>query len=477
MKSQIKSPKSKIAFCFLLSAFCLLPLTLVAQNNEVMEEPVKTEIEQLQDQIENNASEIKKLKKFKVSGYVQAQFEVGQEFAQTKVGTAVAGNSVSTSSNTFNNTKDGKYDAETKTSNSDNFFRFGIRRGRIKFTYEETFGQAVFQLDITEKGVGFKDVYFKVSEPWLKIFSLTAGIFDRPFGDEIGYSSSRRESPERTVLHQELFPDDKDLGAMATIAGSKGSVVDGLKLEGGAFCGNGIAIPDNGKMDFIGRLRYDKKWSNITFGVGASMYLGHVRNRDTMNYTIQKNDEGVYAWKGEKVDPFKKNPRQYFGFDAQFAAQSSWGISNIRAEVVWGTQTSSSSRIRSPRQDFMQFANNFNYVRNFWGAHLYFIQDIYKTPLTVVLKYAYMNPNTKISAEEIKNKVDLPYNYLGFGLLVRCTANLRLMCYYDMPFNSTKNGFEPPKEDAKPAANFNHVLDYTNHVKEGVFTCRLQYKF
>jgi len=435
-----------------------------AQTNEVMAEPEKTELEIIQDQVESNTSEIKKLKKFKVSGYVQGQFEVGQEFASTKVGST---------SNTFNNTKDGgAYDAETKTSKNDMFFRFGIRRGRIKFAWEETWGTAVFQLDITEKGVSFKDVYFKVSEPWLKIASLTVGIFDRPFGDEIGYSSSRRESPERTVLHQELFPDERDLGAMITLAGPKGSVVDGLKLEGGAFCGNGIAIPDNGKMDFIGRLRYDKKWSNVAFGVGTSMYLGHVRNRDTMEFRI--NDG---KWEGTKVDPFGKLPRRYFGFDAQFSVQSSWGISNIRAEVVWGTQTSSSSRIRSPRGDFMQYANNFNYVRNFWGAHVYFVQDIYKTPLTVVLKYAYMDPNTKIAEKEIKSKVDLPYNYLGFGLLVRCTANLRLMCYYDMPFNSTNNGFTAPTPDAKPNANFNNVLDYTNHVKEGVFTCRLQYKF
>jgi hypothetical protein len=196
-----------------------------------------------------------------------------------------------------------------------------------------------------------------------------------------------------------------------------------------------------------------------------------------MLYKIQKDDEGIYKWKGEKVDPFGKNPRRYFGFDAQFSAQTSWGISNVRAEVVWGTQTSSSSRIRSPRGDFMQYANDFNYIRKFWGAHVYFVQDIYKTPLSVVLKYSHMTPNTEMSEKARKAKVELPYDYLGFGLLVRCTSYMRLMCYYDMPFNSTKNGFEEPKEDAKPGVGYNNVLDYTNHVKEGVFTCRLQFKF
>jgi hypothetical protein len=469
----------KVLLSTLIGALALCYMnTLQAQNNEVMEEPVKTELEELKDQVENNAGEIKKLKKFKVSGYIQAQFEVGQEFAQTKVGTAVSGSSISTSSNTFNNTKDGKYTFDEEkgygTSNTNSFFRFGIRRGRIKFSYEETWGAAVLQLDITERGVGFKDAYFKISEPWIKVFSLTAGIFDRPFGDEIGYSSSRRESPERTVLHQELFPDERDLGAMVTIATPKGSIVEGLKLDAGAFCGNGIAVPDNGKIDFIGHLKYDKKCSNINFGIGASMYLGHVRNRDTVQWKIT---DGKWISDTSIHNRYKKNPRRYFGFDAQFAAQTSWGITNIRAEVVWGTQSSTSNRIRSPRQDFMQYANNFNYVRNFWGAHIYFVQDIYKTPLTVVLKYAYMSPNTKIKNSEIRNKVDLPYHYLGFGLLVRCTSYLRLMCYYDMPFNATKNGFEIPTEDAIPNAGFNHVQDFTKHVKEGVFTCRLQYKF
>jgi len=449
----------------------------------------KTELEDLQDQVENNANEIKRLKKFKVSGYVQAQFEIGQEFATSnKVGL-----------NRFDNTRDGNYEFDEEKgygmSDRDYFFRFGVRRGRIKFTWEETFGQAVFQLDITEKGVSFKDVYFKVSEPWLKMFSLTAGIFDRPFGNEIEYSSSRRESPERTILHQELFPDERDLGAMITIAAPKGTPVEGLKLEGGAFCGNGIAVPDNGKMDFIGRFRYDKKWSKVTFGIGTSMYYGSVRNRTDKLFTIQeiemeKDGETILVngWKSDSVAMFGKNPRQYFGFDAQFAVQSSWGITNIRTEVVWGTQTSSSNRIRSPRGDFMQYANDFNHIRKFWGAHAYFVQDIYKTPLSIVLKYAYMNPNTEMSDDARKAKVELPYSYLGFGLLVRCTSNLRLMLYYDMPFNSTKNGFTPPniegsdsfdpdKPVAKPGAGYNHVADYTQRVKESMFTCRLQFRF
>ena len=461
-------------------AYCYMN-TVQAQNNPPMEEPVKTELETIQDQVENNAGEIKKLKKFKVSGYIQGQFEVGQEFASTKVGSPTS----------FDNTRDGKYEFDEEKgygqSNTDYFFRFGIRRGRIKLAWEETWGTAVFQLDLTEKGIAFKDVYFKVSEPWLNIASLTVGIFDRPFGDEIGYSSSRRESPERTILFQKLFPDERDLGAMITLAAPKGTPVEGLKLDIGAFCGNGITLPDNGKMDFIGHLKYDKKWSKVTFGIGASMYHGSVRNRTDKLYTIQLDEtDDLYKWKSDSVGIYGKNVRQYFGFDAQFSAQSSWGITNLRGEILWGTQPSQKGDLTSPKWNLfqsgssaLQYAQDFNYIRNFFGAHVYFVQDIYKTPLTVVLKYAFMNPNTKISKKAIDNKTDLTYNYLGFGLLVRCTSNLRLMCFYEIPMNEKVGAEDPlaPKADAKPSAGKNHVQDWTNHVKEGVFTCRLQYKF
>jgi hypothetical protein len=447
--------KNKILATMLV--FCVSFSAFAQSETTPQEEPVKTEFEILKDEVENISGDIKKLKKFKVSGYIQGQFEVGQEFASTKVGSPTS----------YDNTRDGK---------SGDFFRFGIRRGRIKLSWEDTWGSAVFQLDLTEKGIGFKDVYFKVSEPWLKVASLTVGIFDRPFGDEISYSSSRRESPERTILFQKLFPDERDLGVMVTLAGPKNSKLDGLKLDAGAFCGNGITLPDNGKMDFIGHLKYDKKWSNIAFGVGASMYYGTVRNRDTMLYTVKEG-----KWASEQVEPRLKNVRQYYGFDAQFSAHSSWGMTNIRGEVLWGTQPSTNGDLSSPKwnlfqtgSSLLQYAADYKRIRKFWGTHAYFVQDIYKTPLTLVLKYAYMNPNSQLKRDEIINKTDLPYHYFGAGLLVKCTSNLRLMCFYELPINTTKNNI-PIAE--KPSSGKNNVPNYQKHVEEGVFNCRLQFKF
>ena len=416
-----------------------------------LEEPVKTETEKMREDVDNSLIDIKKLKKLKISGYIQAQYELAEQFGSTKVG----------GTNAYQADRDPK---------SGNFSRFGIRRGRIKVAWEENFGSAVFQLDITEKGVGFKDAYLKMSEPWLKIFSFTAGIFDRPFGDEISYSSSKRESPERSRIFQDLFPDERDLGMMLTIAGPKDSKVDGLKLDAGLFCGNGIRLPDNSKMDFIGHLKYDKKWSNIAFGIGASMYYGTTNNADTLLYRVQNiNDEWI--WKQEDVEVNRLNIRQYYGIDAQFSVFSSWGTTNIRGEYLFGTQPSKSGSFGSPKSDTYVATAPFNYIRKFTGGHVYLIQDIYHTPLTFVFKYGYLDPNAKIKGNDITNKTDLANHNYGFGVLVRMTSYLRLQLFYEMIVNEKTNNINPVMQPN------DKELDYSKNVKDNVFTACLQFKF
>lgn len=73
-----------------------------------------------------------KPQKLKVSGYLQVQGQWGQEQAQLRVGKA------------------------SMPSEGESIARVGVRRGRIKLTYQEGVPQGVFQVDITEKGVGVK---------------------------------------------------------------------------------------------------------------------------------------------------------------------------------------------------------------------------------------------------------------------------------------------------------------------------------
>ena len=194
-----------ICFCLLSNGFA----------QEQIEKSTIERIEKLEQENKIQSEVINKLQKLKVSGYVQSQFQWGQENASLKVGSA-------------------------NENPEKSFNRIGIRRGRIKFTYEEGITSAVFQLDLTEKGIGFKDAYFNIKDPWIKTNSLKIGIFDRPFGNEISYSSSQRETPERSTIFQTFFPEERDLGAMFILQADKNSPFNFLKLEAGLFAGNGI---------------------------------------------------------------------------------------------------------------------------------------------------------------------------------------------------------------------------------------------
>ena len=430
-----------------LLLYCVSFVSFAQSETTPQEEPQKKELQLLREDIDKNTLEIKKLKKLKISGYAQLQYELSEQFGSTKVGGTTS------------------YQAD-RDAKSGYFSRFGIRRGRVKAAWEEDFGSAVFQLDITEKGVGIKDAYLKAKDPWLNIFSFTGGIFDRPFGDEISYSSSNRESPERSLIFQKLFPDERDLGAMLTISAPKSSKAEGLKLDAGLFSGNGIRPDDNSKMDFIGHLKYDKKWSNYAFGIGTSMYYGTTNNADTFLYRIQNG-----KWNKKEVEVNSLNIRQYYGIDAQFSAFTSWGISNIRGEFLLGTQPSKSGDFGSPKADTYINTAAFNYMRQFMGGHLYFIQDIYRTPLTFVFKYGYLDPNTKIKGNEITNKTDLANHNYGLGLLVKMTSYLRLQLFYEMIVNEKTDQISTATQsNAK-------ILDYSKNVKDNVFTARLQVKF
>lgn len=444
MKSLITKPKNMKKILVLMLGLIILS-TLNAQ-----EEVQKDSIQILQEQIDANANGIKKLNKLKVSGYFQVQSEYAQEFGSTKVGL---------------NTKYLK----DRDFESGDFLRFGVRRGRIKFEWTEKSGSATFQLDITEKGVGFKDAFIKLWHPKMKTISLTAGVFDRPFGDEIRYSSSRRESPERTLTYQKLFPDERDLGAMITLAPPTTFSWNGLKLEAGLFSGNGIRLDDNGKMDFIGRLSYVKTESNYSFGLGVSYYNGMVNNADTFVYNVEKVGN-IHKWVKSGIEKNSFNKREYFGFDAQVTLSSSWGLTSIRGEVLGGTQPSVKGDFGSPKSntyaDGSLSYKPFNYMRSFISGHVYFIQDIYKTPLTLVLKYGYLDPNTQMSGDEISDKTDLFNNNFGFGLLWRATPNIRVQAFYEIVSNEFTHSI---------AINGN--ADYSKNIADNVFTLRVQYKF
>ncbi len=451
--------KKIIANCLFLG--CLATGVGYAQKaeNVISREDSLLKIEKSwESNVDAQLIKLKKLEKLKISGYVHAQIEFAQQYGKTKVGNPSS------------------YKPERDFDNG-NFFRFGLRRSRIKVAWEEQFGTAVFQMDLTEKGFNLRDAYVRVSEPWLKTFSLTVGIFDRPFGDEISYSSSLRESPERSKIYTELFPNERDLGAKLTIAAPKKSKLYGLKLDASAMSGNSIVQFSNkdkeafssSKMDFIGHLKYDKKWEKYSFGIGASMYYGTVNNADTMFYTIQDK-----KWVGTATEANENLIRQYYGVDAQFSVKTKCGLTQIRGEYIIGNQPSISDDFTSPLGDITFDASEpYNYLRKFQGWHAYYIQGIYNTPLKVTLKYGYNDPNTEIKKNEIVNAADISYHSFGVGLVYDITSYIRVMAYYEINVNEKSDGISVVEYDNDKL----QPLNYNNNLKDNVFTLRLQFKY
>lgn len=382
----------------------------------------------------------KALGKFKVSAYIQGQYQYGQQDASLKVG-------------------------DTNENPEKAFNRIGIRRGRIKFEYNDGIGTGAVQLDANEKGVSFRDVYIGVKDPWIKRSQLMAGIFNRPFGYEVTYSTSVLESPERATVIQYFFPDERDVGAMLTLRTREDSPLSFLRLDAGVFAGNSINRETDNRKDFIGRLGAVKSASWGKWGVGASYYNGSVYNPTTEAYEMQ-DDRFIQIHK-EKTGTFMK--REYIGFDAQLSLFSSIGTTTLRAEGLFGTQPGIAGSSRSPNYGSRpeDLPENALYERPFLGYFFYFIQDIGTSPFSFVLKYDAYDPNTKIKGDKVggegtfTTRTDLSKNTVGIGALYSFNNHIRLQAYYEINKNETSEQIE----------------GYESDRKDNVFTLRLQYKF
>ncbi|MEG1749250.1 MAG: hypothetical protein RR249_06130 [Tannerellaceae bacterium] len=414
-----------------------LSITVEAQNTEMLE----ARVDSLAKETATLDKIVKGLSKFKVSAYIQGQYQYGQEQATLKVG-------------------------DTNEHPDRGFNRIGIRRGRIKFEYNDGIGTGAIQIDANDKGVSFRDLYIGIKDPWTKRSQLMAGIFNRPFGYEVGYSTSNLESTERATIIQYFFPDERDLGAMLTLRTKKESPLNFLRLDAGLFAGNSINRETDSRKDFIGRMVAEKSISNWgSWGAGVSYYNGGVYNPTTEAYEM--NGKGFVKRTLSDVGTYMK--REYIGLDAQFSVISSFGLTTLRAEGLVGTQPGIAGSSKSPNSGTRpeNKPENALFKRPFLGYFCYLIQDIGRSPFSAVLKYDVYDPNTKTSGSDVgrdgsyTGKTDLAQSTVGIGALYRFNKYIRLQAYYELNFNE-KSPF---------------VKAYSTNRKDNVLTVRLQYKF
>jgi len=427
---------------FFATVFLLLSITAIVpaqKNQDTSAASVKEQLDEVKgsvDGINETLLEMKStvdaLKKIKVSGYIQAQFQS----AETDGIKSFSGGDFP--SNTHN--------------------RFAVRRGRFKINYDNDLSQYVLQLDATEKGVGLKDAYVSVKDPWIKTFGLTAGVFDRPFGFEISYSSSTRESPERSRLFQTIFPGERDLGVKIDFMPQDGPL-SFLNFKGGLFAGNGVSSETDNSKDFIGRLGFQMPFYDANFAIdgGISGYFGKVRlDNSKKAYTIASPA-------GFSIDSTTRyQDRTYIGGDIQFYYDIPFlGGFTLRAEYIQGKNPGTSGS-NAP----YKVGQGDIFMRDFYGYYLMYVQNIGLSN-QLIIKYDVLDPNKNVGGDEIGSSAnpmlsaaDIKYSTLGAGLVHHWDANVKFVLYYDL-VNNEKTLLNSYKED----------------LKDNVLTFRVQYKF
>ena len=445
---------------FLIVCACMMSFNLL--NAQEL-----SELEEIDTRVSTLENSVRLLQKFKVSGYIQTQYQVAQTDADG------------------NNFKLAKGRNVYEQSELKDFGRFGLRRGRFKLTYEDGIASGVVQIDVTDKGIDdngrnvvmFKDIYLQVKDPWFGTSNLKAGIFDRTFGYEIAYSSSRRESPERARIFQTLFPDERDLGVALTLQPAPSSPLKFFKLEVGLFAGNGIKPQISNRMDFIGHLSVNKQVGfNTTISGGVSTYIGGILQASGEPAIYEMTDNN---WKLKSDDPTnigKYVKRQYIGLDMQIHTLTAAGLTQIRGEYIFGEHAQNAAG--SWNYKFTAIQSGPVYMRKINGGYMMLTQDLGTSPFTFVAKYDWYNPNTKISGDAIGSSSatttnDITKSNIGLGLYWRINPALRLTAYYDIVKNETTNQITDTKDESDNITAYGWDKDR----KDNVFTFRLQYKF
>src|SRR5688572_19537844 len=391
---------------------------------------------------------LKRFENLHFSGYIQPQFQVAQ----------TAG------SRSFNG---GDFSEFAKT-------RFMLRRARIKLDYilpakDNISPKALFtfQFEATERDVNVRDMFIRVFDPKSQNFSLTMGLFARPFGYEVNLSSSYRETPERGRASQILMPSERDLGAMISYESLIKRKPPLFKFDIGLFNGQGKSGPaefDSFK-DLISRfyLKPIGITNKIFFSGGLSLLYGGWRQSTKYKYEmgLQGSDKS-FLLDSNIQNLGRKAPRRYYGADIQAALKHRWGKTEIRSEYWQGKQSGTATTMANPGT----LPQGPTYIRNFNTAFFYFLQTIINDKWELMAKYDWFDPNTDVEENDIGKAganltpADIRYDTYGIGLTRYFTGNLKFLVYYDIVKNEKTQ-----------------LVGYTNDIEDNIFTFRMQLRF
>ncbi len=473
----------------------------------------------------SDSTSTKKNKKFnKVSTFVKERLEFSA-YVQFQWNYAVK----KPDSIAINSASGGYFDRGIKN-------HFTLRRGRFAVKYNDKYSEVKMQMDLNERGLFLNDFYGKLKDPWLDVFALTGGIFMRPFGYELGYASKLRDIPERSMVTQTLFPNQRDLGAMLTIKAPDSSKANGLAFHAAVYGGNSGKAESNYK-DFVGQIRYDRDFGKKTIfhlGIGVSGLFGQVRHTYDIGNSDPQGQKYIFDYglsdttttKAFVVDSAKtfatgryggKVPRYYYNVDLELAVKWKLGKTSVNVEYTAGRQISKEANLVNPYNftsysptglqlgvswSFFNAPNTYNpavikqidapahtFIRHFNGGSITFEHEFTKPKFFVTFHYEWYDPNTKVKGVEIKSidkngyptflsPADIKYQIFQAGIGYKLTKNIKLSIHYDRVKNE-KTSIEPVPFNTDL---INSSFVYPNSgwkedVKDDILTMRLQIGF
>jgi phosphate-selective porin len=343
-------------------------------------------INSLDERVLVNESDLGKLNKIKVSGYIQAQFESYQEDL-------------------------------VKTNDPNNTLY--IRRARVKFTYEATDGvKFVLQPDFSTGNLSLKDAYAVVNIPKLKSLSLWAGQFNR-LNYEVEYSSSQREVLERSRVIRTIYPGEREIGLKLEYTPSQVPLKLQLAMLNGNFTGKEAKDIDSRK-DFMARATYSFRLTGAGMGIdiGAHGYWGSLMAKTKYVLDYEDRMDTVSFTPGSYLD------KRWIGAEIQFFYDLLGGMS-LKGEYIAGKNAFIGDSQANPYK-----------IKRFSGYYAYLIKNVGKKN-QFVARYDYLDPNTKLSGDDAGK--DIAYSTLAIAWQFYLNDNIRLTLQYDMPWNETNS--------------------------------------
>jgi phosphate-selective porin len=385
-------------FLLFITVIAMIPAISFNQevNDSLVEQVGELEgrLNSLDEKSALHETDLGKLTKIKVSGYIQAQFE--------------------------------NYQGDLVKTN-DAFNTFYIRRARVKFTYEATSGvKFVLQPDFSTGNLSLKDAYTVASLPKLSWLSLWAGQFNRP-NYEVEYSSGQREVLERSRVVRTIYPGEREIGAKLEAVPLQVPLKLQFAVLNGNFTGKEQKDADSRK-DIMARATWSFQINSAGMGIdiGAHTYYGGMRAKniyvsDAANLLdTAANNSGSYL------------DKKWAGAEMQIYFDILGGMA-IKGEYLAGQNAYAGDSRTNP-----------NKIRKFRGYYVYLIKNA-GTRNQFVARYDHYDPNSKISGDGAGKEVY--YNTFTLAWQYYLNENIRFSVNYEIPRNETSLAVPEDLED------------------------------